>query len=226
MRISHFLTFFILAILASCQTLPRLHPITIQEKSDLPAKCQSLFLESEQQLTHSIEATTPGGGKSLLMGILVISPESDLFESVIMTIEGLVVFSARYENGKITIERGISHFKSANFAIGLVNDIKLIFFKPKGMLAEMGKSDQGFPVCRYHETGNNLIELTLKTYYWEIRRYDGDRALKRTVRIFPNERNHPNEAGTAIPHKIQLTAHDFFGYSLTLRLLEAVTKEN
>ncbi len=224
MRNFQFLAVFVCALLTSCSDLSKLHPVTSREKADFSAKCQSLFLTGDQQLSHSIEATMPGGGKSLMMGILVVSPESDLFESVIMTIEGLVIFNARYEQGKITVKRGISHFKSANFAAGLVNDIKLVFFKPAGVLIETGKTEDGFSVCRYQESNDNQVEITLKTSYWEIRRYDGDHGLRRSARVFPSEKNYLAADSLDNPRKIQLTAHDLFGYSLTLKLIEAVTK--
>jgi hypothetical protein len=224
MRIFHFLAILALVIVTSCRTLPKLFPLTSQEKSYLPVRCQSLFLKSEHQLTHSIEATLPGGGKTLLMGLLVVSPESGAFESVIMTIEGVVIFQARYEKGQTKIKRGVSYFKSTEFAAGLVNDIKLIFFKPKGALIEIGKSDTGFPVCRYREKNNRLVELILKENTWEIREYNRGLVLSRTVRLFLGERISLSASGTKIPRKIQLTAHDPFGYSLTLKRIGTTSK--
>lgn len=225
MRKIHFLPVMALVILTSCKTLPRLHPLTYQEKSEIPVRCQSLFVTDQMQLTHSIEANLPAGGTSLLMGILVIYPDLDQFESVIMTIEGLVIFSAQYKQGNITVRKAVSHFKSALFATGLVNDIKLIFFKPGNGSAEFGKSGTGFPICRYPERDGDLIELTLNDSYWEIRQYDADRLLRRTVQVFSDSGNRLSVNDPAIPLKIRLTAHGRYGYSLTLRLIEATAIE-
>ena len=82
------------------------------------------------------------------MGVTVISPEERKIESVIMTIEGFVFLDAYYDQ-KVVINRGIPPFDSIDFARGMMDDIKLIFFKPEGGLIESGMSDDGSYLCRY-----------------------------------------------------------------------------
>lgn len=225
MRIFHLLIVIAVFALTSCHTLPKLHPIASQEKSDLLTKCQSLFLTSKHQLTHSIQATLPDGTTSFLMGILVVSPRSNAFESVIMTIEGLVLFNARYEQEQITIKRGVSYFKSAGFAAGLAHDIKLVFFKPRGGKALLGRTDKGFPTCRFQETDGKIIDLILKDDHQEIHLFDQQSVLMRTVKAFSGDVGHLSGDAQATPLKIQLTAHDPYGYSLVLRLIAAIPIE-
>jgi hypothetical protein len=78
------------------------------------------------------------------MGVTELSSDPERIHAVMMTIEGLVLFDALFD-GKLTINRGVAPFDSREFAEGLMDDIRLIFFKPAGNAVDAGLTEDGFP---------------------------------------------------------------------------------
>lgn len=118
------------------------------------------------------------------MGVTVISSREKSAHSVLMTIEGLVVFDARYD-GQLVINRAVTPFDKEGFAAGLISDIQLIFFMPEGPLLETGNDQDGASVCRYQNPDGHIIDLVLDAdHTWHIRQYNAQQRLSRTVRCF------------------------------------------
>ena len=65
----------ILFVIASCGALPKIHHPDSRELSEAPPKCRCLFLQGRWQFQHAIEATLPGGHKSVLMGVSIVSAD-------------------------------------------------------------------------------------------------------------------------------------------------------
>jgi len=213
----------ILSVIASCGTLPQIHPPNGRALSEAAPQCRRLFLQGSWQFQHAIEATLPGGHKSVLMGVSIVSADSGSIHSVLMTIEGLVVFEAEYDR-ELRILRALSPFNSERFARGLINDIRLIFFKPPGALVETGTLPNGSAVCRYRQPDNQVVDAVRKSdHHWELQAYNRWFTKKRTVDIFFNDNFRFD--GFHLPNRLKLTSHGFDGYTLDMDLIEAVSLE-
>ena len=208
-------------IAMACSALPEVHPVDITSGTQLVRKCGSLFPNGKWQFVHSIETTMPGGQKGLVMGVTVISSRDKAVRCAIMTLEGIVVFDARYDR-RLVIERALPPFDSEGFAEGLISDIQLLFFKPEGLPAETGNDKDGAAICRYRKPDGHIVDLVIqRDRSWQIRQYSRKLRLTRTVTAFFGRQN-PAEGQVAIPDRLELTAHGVAGYNLTMDLVEAV----
>ncbi len=208
-------------LIIACTGLPQVSPISGSAAPSLHEKCRRPFPKGKWQFLHSIETTMPGGKKGFVMGLSVVSPVDKSVRSIIMTFEGLVVFDATYDQ-QIVINRAISPFDSEEFANGLINDIKFIFFEPAGPPIESGFLKNGSAVCRYRNPDGRIVDIiTHEDDTWEIRQYRHDFRLKRTVRGL-SAKKVGSTGPTGIPGRIELTAHGSPGYALIMTLVEAV----
>ena len=158
-------------ILISCSSLPGLQAVEHSDRTELSQTCQRLFPNGKWQFVHSIEAVMPGGQRGLVMGVTVISSRNKSARCVLMTIEGLVVFDARYDQ-ELVIHRAVAPFDQEGFAAGLISDIQLIFFMPQGPLVETGNDLNGASVCRYQNPDGGIVDLVIDTDYTRhIRQY-------------------------------------------------------
>jgi hypothetical protein len=208
-------------IAIACSALPELHPVDITYRTQLSCKCDSLFPTGKWQFVHSIETTMPGGQKGLVMGVIVISSQDKTVQCAIMTIEGIVIFDARYDR-RLVIQRAVAPFDSEGFAEGLIRDIQLIFFRPEGLLIETGNDKDGASICRYRKPDGRIVDLVIHgDRSWQIRQYSRQLRLKRTVTAFFSKNN---SAGgpAAIPDRLELTAHGAGSYNLMMDLVEAI----
>lgn len=154
------------------------------------------------------------------MGITNISSETREIKVVIITIEGLVLFDAEY-NGEVKIHKSISPFDSKEFANGLMDDIRLIFYKPEGRLDHIGYYTNGLRVCRYKDDEGFVVDINFnKGGSLEIRKYNKYNRLIRLVTIASiNGKQRKNKA--AIHQKIELIGYGRQKYTLMLDLIEA-----
>lgn len=204
----------------SCVSPPKLAPIRQPSPSGIERRCSIPFLDGKWQFVHSIEAEIGKRERAVFIGITALSPKEGTIHCVIMTLEGLVLFDASYDQ-KIVINRGIFPFDSPNFAEGLVSDIKLIFFPPEGQLMESGLSGDGSLVCRYETKKGMMVDVTTHgDGTWEINQYNDTSELTRSVRTSPEGQGVTGKQG-AIAGRLQLTAYGTPGYSLNLKLIEA-----
>ena len=208
-------------ILISCSTLPSLEPAELSERTELPQTCQRLFPNGKWQFVHSIEAAMPGGQKGLVMGVTVISSLDKTAHCVLMTIEGLVVFDAQYDQ-ELVIHRAVAPFDQEGFAAGLISDIQLIFFRPQGPLVETGNDRDGSSVCRYQTPEGGIVDLVIDADHTRhIRQYTAQRRLKRTVDAFFTKPE-TDGGGPDFPDRLELRAHGVAGYTLVMDLVEAI----
>ena len=194
-------------ILISCSLLPSLQTTDHATRMVLPQTCQRLFPNGKWQFVHSIEAVMPGGQKGLVMGVTVISARDKIAHCVLMTIEGLVVFDARYDQ-QLVVNRAVAPFDHEGFAAGLICDIQLIFFKPEGPLVEAGNDPNGASVCRYQNPDGRIVDLVIDTdHTWHIRQYNAQQRLSRTVDAFFTKQESDGD-GPDFPDRLELRAHD------------------
>ena len=208
-------------LLISCNTLPSLQPEYHAVRGELPQTCHRLFPNGKWQFVHSIEAVMPGGHRGLVMGATIISSRDKSAHCVLMTIEGLVVFDARYDK-RLVINRAVAPFDNEDFAAGLIRDIKLIFFMPQGSLVETGNDPDESSVCRYQNRDGRIVDLVIDAdHTWHIRQYTVQQRLSRTVDAFFTQQESDGD-GPDFPDRLELRAHDSAGYSLIMELVEAI----
>ncbi len=159
------------------------------------------------------------GGTASVIGITDISSDLETIHCIIVSIEGLVLFDGVYK-GEVVINRGIQPFDSKEFAKGLMNDIRMVFFRPVGELTDTGILSNGSHVCRYRHDTMTIVDVIIDPNHdWEIRQYrDGN--LNRSVKAYLNEKAIGGVQKT-FPGKIELSANEDPGYALTLRLIRA-----
>ena len=209
----------ILFLMISCAGSPELVPIRQPLLPDGERRCMIPFPDRDRQLVHSIQASMPGGQEAVVIGVTSISPKTGAVACVMMTVEGLVLFDAQYD-GRMVIHRALPPFDSMAFARGLMDDIHLIFFPPKGPLVASGMSEAGAWVCRYRTEKGAMADIVIhKDHSWEIRQYNHDLRLIRSVATDPAG---PKAGGreAALPVRLKLAAFGPSEYALTLDLIE------
>ena len=208
------LLLYVLLFTVSCSGVPK-----FVEDPAAQISCGLPFPKGRWQFVHSIEATIPGGGTASVIGITDISSELETIHCIIMSIEGLVLFDGVYK-GEVVINRGIRPFDSREFAKGLMNDIRMVFFPPVGELTGAGILSNGSHVCRYMNDTTTIVDVIINpNHNWEIRQYKNS-ALSRSVKAYIKERAIEG-VQKAFPGRIELSVNEEPGYALTLKLIRA-----
>jgi hypothetical protein len=208
-------------LVLSCVGLPTLLPTEGPVPLETNRTCQGIYPTGKWQLLHAIEAELPGSHTGFLMGLTRLSSEERSARCVIMTLEGFVLFDARYD-GQIKIERAVAPFDNEAFAQGVMADIRLIFFKPLTAETTAGTLADGAPVYRHRLADGKVIDVIHgENNQWETRLYSSDHRLKRIVKSRLQEKP-PAENPCGIADKIELTALGTPGYKLALDLVEAI----
>jgi hypothetical protein len=207
-----------LAMTTACARLPEIH--LPRGYAPLPShvRCREVFPQGRWQIHHAIEATVPGGGKTVLTGVTVLDSRKGTLDSALLTVEGFVLFRGRWD-GKLTVDRAIRPFDRPAMAEGLMDDLRLLFFAPQGRLCQSGQMAPGERVCRYCQTDHTTIDILVRfDGTRQIRQYDAHHRLRRTIDI---------QAMTAVEgvpfaKKLTLKRLGVLGYQLNLTLLEAI----
>lgn len=219
-----FLLLLMGGLVLSCAGLPTLQQTAGPASAEENPACQALYPKGKWQLLHTLEADLPGNRKGFLMGLTKLSSQERSARCVIMTLEGFVLFDARYE-GEVKIERAVAPFDNPAFAHGVMADIRLIFFKPLSDETTTGRLADGATVCRHRLPDGHVIDVVQRGgTLWETRLYQSNHRLKRIVKTMRME-NPPPGAPWGIADKIELTALERPGYKLVLDLVEAIPLE-
>lgn len=159
------------------------------------------------------------GGTASVIGITDISSDLETVHCIIMSIEGLVLFDGVYE-GQVVINRGIKPFDSKEFARGLMNDVRMIFFRPAGRRTVTGILSTGSHVCRYTNDTANIVDVIIDPdYNWEIRQYRNGN-LDRSAKAYLKQ-TATGGVQKAFPARIELSVKQPPDYALSLRLIRA-----
>ncbi len=214
------LTLPILFLLLSCAGLPRIEPAPPSTSPDPGHARLSPFPDRPSRCVHTLEAVMPNGKSAFLMGVTRVNPGDETIHCVIMTIEGLVMFDARFQE-EIVVNRAIAPFDSDLFARGLMEDIRLIFFQPGGAQIASGLLEDGGAARRFENPDGRIVDVISRgENRWEIRQYNPRGALRREVRIRLVETG-DGKHRMAAPEKIELIARGAPGYRLTMDLIQA-----
>ncbi|HOT44628.1 MAG TPA: hypothetical protein PLM53_09195 [Spirochaetota bacterium] len=201
------------ACILSCAGLPRIHPAGISDTADLTKKIMTPFLKGSWRVVHSIQGTLPGGSTADMIGVTMASSDTGKIHSTLMSIEGLVLLDAEYET-RLVINRGIGPLGRQDLVKGMMRDIRLILFAPKGAMAEAGTLENGNHAGRFRTDEGDILIIMKEGGDIELRAYDRSSRLLRTVRFMDLKPD-------TLPKKIELESAGMIGYSLRLDLIEA-----
>jgi hypothetical protein len=202
---------------AACARLPVIRPPAPGRVIPSYRSCRDLFPQGRWQLHHAIEATVPGGGKTLLTGVTVLCARQRSIESALMTVEGFVLFSGRFD-GALTVRRAVAPFDRPGFAQGLMDDLRLMFFVPQGPLCMTGEGLPRHRICRYCRPDRTTDIIVTPQNIRHIQHYTSRNRLDRSIEAGDIE----VVAGTPFARRMTLEDHGLLGYRLVLELLEAV----
>jgi hypothetical protein len=209
-----------LSLLTACSRLPEIveDPTRLPKPSD--PSCRSTFPRGQWQFQHAIAATVKGRNMGKLIGAMVLNSQKRTIRCALMTIEGLVLFSARYD-GQLTVDRAVKPFDRPGFAGGLMDDLRLMFLAPEGQ-GLFGRTTDSDVICRYPYPDNFITDIIVqKPDRWRINRYDAQGRLLRAVSV--DGGNATRYAGrSGIAQHITLESRGGENYRLELRLIEAL----
>ncbi|MEI6126655.1 MAG: hypothetical protein WCQ99_08915 [Pseudomonadota bacterium] len=175
--------------------------------------CRLPFPASPYRFIHAVEALPPGGARIMLVGVTIIDPRAAAIRSVIMTIEGLVLFDAAYDK-EVTIHRALPPFDNKHFAGYMLEDVRLIYFPPRGTLSASGLLADGSTVCRYAGGDGMLVDVTIHPdQTWEIGSYASSGKIMRSVKA--------SALQDGFPGVIELSVRQPAKYFLRLKLISA-----
>ena len=127
LSVRRFLILMSMVFSVSCVSLPAIKPV--EQRAAAIQRCARPFLGSPHRFVHAIAASLPGGGTGTVLGITVFDPKSKAIRSAILTIEGFVLFDARYDK-ELHVYRALPPFNGEEFAERLMKDVRLIFLAP------------------------------------------------------------------------------------------------
>jgi hypothetical protein len=204
--------------LIACARLPRIDPFPAgYHPSAAASACRDMYPHGRWQLLHSIEATLPGGSKQVLTGVSVLSSEDRSLRWALMTVEGFVIFSGRW-NGALSVDRAVPPFDRPGFAEGMMADLRLLFFAPRAPLLSTGRLEQGDPVCRFGSAENTIDIAMPPDGSRIICQYGSNHRLARSIVADPPS---PASRGAFSRHLV-LKHPGVLGYQLELKLIEAI----
>lgn len=215
---SIFLLLFYFGI-TSCAQLPMIHsnhPDGHLPHAESESCCLNIFPQGRWQLYHTIEAIVPGNAHSRLTGVSVLDSRDRTLQWALMTLEGFVLFSGRFD-GTLQIDRAVAPFDKKEFAQGVLEDLRLIFLKPLG-IQDVGYSDEGELVCR-HSNNEGTTDIVVKAdHKWLVRHYSTGNRLSRTIQ--GDQMIHIG--ASVIPKHLILKNHALIGYQLDMQLVDAI----
>jgi hypothetical protein len=212
-----FLPLPVLLIMA-CHSLPPLNPVD-QAPVDVETVCEMAFPHGAWRMVHTITTDLPGRRKGVMLGVVSIAPDTDTLECALLSIEGLRLFEAR-DDGTLTIRRALPPFDRPALAEGMMQDIRLLFFRPPGAPVATGIRAPGNPACRYALADGFLDVIRTPEETYILERYDHRQRMIRRAEI-SDCRPAGAEPGESVPCRIHLEAMGTHAYQLDLELVEA-----
>lgn len=217
MRFAKYFISFFLVLAGGCISAQVMHPLGGATSLSFEV-ARAMFPEKYQELVHQIEIKHPVFGRSVCLGVSQVDPGKNELHSLIMTLEGLVLFEASYRQGVLTTVKSLPPFDTRAFAQGLMTDVSLILLPPLEMEQEMKtgmlpakcwrRLDGGCEELLPLDGGGMLARLYL------ARLYDEDRTLIREAEFFS-----PKPGGPA--SRVKLRAFGLAAYTLELTLLQS-----
>jgi hypothetical protein len=202
--------------LVACGGLPAIVPVADSERPAVVDACLTRFPAGPWTVVHGIRATMPGGHHGLFIGATAATDDQGSCRSVLMSVEGFVLFDARFSvsDGNLQVHRVLPPLDAGSFAQGLMADVRLLLFPPAGEPERVGTADGGHPVCRWRLDDGGVEDVVLiPDGSWLIRSFAPDGALVREARA-------TGPVGRGFAGRLELRALGARGYSLVLELVE------
>jgi len=199
---------------ASACTAPHaLRPLDPGAMPAVSAGCQRPFLKMTYRLVHALEADLPDGKKGAGIGVLLADPRKRTFRSMLMTVEGWVLFDI--EKGEtLTVRRAVPPFDSPAFARRMEEDIALAFFPPGAAPIAWGRGEDGATVCRFGSADRMEVDvLDRGGGAMEVHLYGDGQDLRKRVVI-------PSFNRDGLAERIEIRSSVWPSYTLHLRLIE------
>jgi len=148
-----------------------------------------------------------------VLGVTLFDPTSGIVRSAILTLEGFVLFDARYDKG-VEVFRAVPPFDAPRFGENMMDDIRLIFLAPQGRLLRAGTRENGDIACRYEDPRGQTVDVIVRPDdAWEIVTYGNQNEPLRMVEAF--------SVKNRIPEAVTLTGFFTVDYKLRLTLVSA-----
>lgn len=176
--------------------------------------CVSFEVPGSWQFVHIIEITPPGHRTITLMGVVQTDDAPWRIHCALLSLEGLVLFEARWEADETTVLRALPPLDKPGFADGLMADLLFIFMAPDIASQTFAQLKNGTPVCRYVLKNGEIRDfLTFPNGSWQLLRYAGGTRLAQTLTV-----GVPSETGDIItlPAHLSLKARNIWGDDLSL----------
>ncbi len=202
----------LILLVVACTHIPAVTPMDTGDKRVIHSRCRSIFPSGRWQLVHTIDAHLGGGHRATFTGVVVLSAKVRSIHCVLMTLEGMVLFEAVAGDG-ITVKRAIGPFENPDFADGLIQDLRLLFFEPKATSEPVAAIfPEGARGCRYHTDDDRIVDVfNTDDNIWHIRQYDPERMVVAC-----------GVDGRGVAKKLTLASKARHGYKLDMTLVEAI----
>ena len=206
------LAWLFLACPLGCASLPSITPArTPQERQQSVQACLRVFPKGYWRATHSIDATMPLGNNALLLGVTAVEPQG--MRSVLLSPEGIALFDASLEGGKLAVRRALPPLNRKGFAEGLIADVRHTFVPPAGEPSEVGTYASGAGACRWSLPEDKTTDIELRGLQpIAIRGYQGA-SLVREVTV-------SGDSDDGWYSELHLRVTGVGGYSMVMRLID------
>lgn len=179
--------------------------------------CTAVFPEGNWQFVHSIDFSMRDGSGTTVVGITTLTG-NDL-ACALVTVEGLTLFAADFhQDDSFEVRRAVPPFDTAEFAKGMMGDIRAIFLPPPGNKVQQGQLAGTTSVCRYAEAEGGVVDVLPNVDdCWQIKSYTPALIMNRSI---VGQSCRKNEF-TAIPDSLLLKTYGQGGYTLKMKLISA-----
>ena len=202
----------IVLLLSACAHMPPIQPMDTDRQLQVETRCQSIYPKGKWQLVHTINVRLHRGYEATLTGVIILSTADSRIHCVLMTLEGFVLFEA-VDDGEVAMKRAFGPFDNAEFAKGVMRDIRLIFLAPEGKMQTAGNFADDAEGCRYRTDDNRVIDVIgAADGSWQIRQYN---PLKTVVVDAVDQRG--------LSPKLILETGGKRSYTLVMTLIEAIS---
>jgi hypothetical protein len=194
--------------------LPNLSPAPALEETSCSA---AVFPQGKWQFIHAIDFSMKNGSGTAVIGVTSLSRNT--IDCALVTIEGLTLFEAAYEEEKgLEIRRAVPPFDNPLFAEGLMRDLRAIFQPPIGGNMQTGQIPGATTVCRYTDNmGMVIYVLPEADDCWQINIYNSAMTLDRSIA----GRSCRNNGSARVPEYLELNSYGQTGYTLKMTLIRA-----
>ena len=203
----------LLFLVSACSHLPTMKLLDPVRDRLLMDACESPYVKTPHRFVHAIEAHLPGGGSATLIGVTMVEPAGRILHGVLMTLEGLVLFEGREEDGALHVFRAVPPFDRETFVREMMSDMRLLFLPPRYPSVEAGVPRDGGARCRRRGDGE-IVDLLIRA--------DGTWRMETSRPPFTRLRE-VSAAGVAggFPQEITLKRYQDGRYTLRMKLISA-----